>query len=83
MLIVWAFQFCINFFVILSTQLDLAAIYEEQLSPQFGITRLMTQIVMHVLIQGEFTQAFTMMKFSVNHPWKFRNPELAFCTGLL
>ena len=38
---------------------------------------------MHVLIQGEFTQAFTMMKFSVNHPWKFRNPELAFCTGFL
>ena len=24
-----------------------------------------------------------MMKYSTNHPWKFRNPELAFFTGLL
>ena len=23
------------------------------------------------------------MKYSVNHPWKFRNPELAFVTGFL
>ena len=83
MLLVWSFQFCVNFFVILSTDANLEGIYRDQLEPSFGITRLITSIVMHVLMQGEFTQAFSMMKYSVNHPWKFRNPELAFLTGFL
>ena len=29
MLLVWAFQFCVNFFVILATDADLKGIYED------------------------------------------------------
>jgi len=40
-------------------------------------------MVMHVLIQKEFEQALSMMKYTINHPWKFRNVPLAFSAGLL
>lgn len=82
-LIVWAFQFCLNFYVVFRTNVDLECIYKEQLSPEYGVTRLITQIVMHILIQKEFEQGLNMMKYSVNHPWKFRNLSLAFFAGFL
>ena len=50
MLLVWSFQFCLNFFVILSTEANLEYIYQDQLQPSFGISRLITSIVMHVLM---------------------------------
>ena len=82
-LIVWAFQFCLNFYVVFRTNVDLECIYKEQLSPEYGVTRLITQIVMHILIQKEFEQGLNMMKYAVNHPWKFRNLSLAFFAGFL
>ena len=33
---------------------------------------------MHILIQKEIEQALLMMKYSINHPWKFRSIHLAF-----
>ena len=38
---------------------------------------------MHLLMQNEFDQALLMMKYSVNHPWKFRSWSMAFLTGFL
>ena len=40
-------------------------------------------IVMHVQVVSEFDEAIRMMKFAVNHPWKFRSFQFAFLTGLL
>ena len=49
-IIVWIFQFCLNFYVVFRTDVPLEEIYKEQLSPEYGVTRLITQIVMHILI---------------------------------
>ena len=38
---------------------------------------------MHILMQKEFEQSLMMMKYCVNHPWKFRNVTLAFFCGFL
>ena len=50
MIIVWIFQFCLNFYVVFRTDVPLEEIYKEQLTPEYGVTRLITQIVMHILI---------------------------------
>jgi len=56
---------------------------QSQFTVEFGVTRVITQIVMHVLMQREFEQALLMMKYAANHPWKFRNVPLAFFSGFL
>lgn len=38
---------------------------------------------MHILMQNEFLQGLGMMKYSVNHPWKFRSVKTAFFTGFM
>ena len=82
-IIVWSFQFILASYVVFSTELPLQDIYMQQLTVEFGVTRLITQVVMHVLMQREFEQALNMMKYTVNHPWKFRSVSLAFSAGLM
>ena len=38
---------------------------------------------MHILMQNEFMQGLVMMKYSVNHPWKFRSVLTAFGAGFM
>ena len=57
--------------------------FSSQLEVGFGITRLITSIVMHILIQPEFEQSLMIMKYSINHSWKFQSYTLAFMTGFL
>jgi len=61
------------YYVVFSTTFDLKEIYEKQLMTSFGLTRLITSVVMHILIQPEFEQSLNMMKYAINHPWKFRS----------
>ena len=69
--------------MITSTAFSVEEVYETQLQIAFGVTRLITTIVMHILIMPDFSQSFEMMKYALNHPWKFRDFKLAFLTGLL
>jgi len=82
MLIVWFFQASICFFVVLSTEIPLDEVYSQQLQVEFGITRIITMVIMHIIMQSEFQQSLDMMKYALNHPWKFRNYKLAFVTGI-
>lgn len=34
-------------------------------------------------MQSEFEQSLNMMKYAVNHPWKFRNIRLAWIAGFM
>ena len=61
------------YYVAFSTKFKLIEIYEKQLLTSFGITRLITSVVMHILMQPEFKQSLNMMKYAINHPWKFRS----------
>ena len=38
---------------------------------------------MHIIINDEIFNGMKMLKYSVNHPWKFSNPQMAYAAGLL
>ena len=40
-------------------------------------------MIMHVLINNEITNGFRMMKYAINHPWKFKFHRTAVLTGFL
>lgn len=40
-------------------------------------------MVLHGIINDEIFNGMKMIKYSVNHWWKFSNPKLAFLTGFL
>jgi len=45
--------------------------------------RFVCGLIMHLFVTENFKQGQNMMKFAVNHPYKFRNWSLAFMTGAL
>ena len=45
--------------------------------------RFVCGIVLHMLLSNELQQGLLMMKYSVNHPWKFINYRHAFLSGFL
>lgn len=47
------------------------------------IARFICGIVMHVSLQGDLMMGMKMMKYSVNHTWKFTSWQQAFLAGLL
>ena len=53
-LIVWSFQLCLCYYVVITSDFPLEDIYKPQLEVNFGVTRLITSIVMHILMQKEF-----------------------------
>ena len=73
MLIIWLFQLLVCWYVVKNTQLVLDSVYANQLKTSYGALRLITMIVMHVQVVSEYNEAIKMMKYAINHPWKFRN----------
>ena len=45
--------------------------------------RFICGIVLHVSLSAELKQGLTMMKYAVNHRWKFINYKIAFMSGLM
>ena len=45
------------------------------------MTRFFCTVVLHIMISGEFKQAFDMMKYALNHPWKFHSWRQAYFVG--
>lgn len=50
---------------------------------KIGFTRFISGIIMHVLINNEIKNGLTMMKFAINHPWKFKHHRIAVLAGFL
>ena len=46
------------------------------------ITRFFCAIFLHISLQDETKQGLAMMKYAMNHPWKFRSWRGAFGVGL-
>ena len=38
---------------------------------------------MHVSLSDSLDQGFKMMKYALNHPWKFKNWNVSFFAGLM
>ena len=45
--------------------------------------RFVCGIVLHVQLSAELYQGLTMMKFAVNHPWKFEDYKVAYAVGFM
>ena len=45
--------------------------------------RLLVSMVVHILLQLRMIPGMQMMKFAVNHPWKFYSYKMAFLVGLM
>lgn len=45
--------------------------------------RFMCGIVLHIYLSGELQNGMDMMKYSVNHEWKFEDYKIAFLVGFL
>uniref|UniRef100_A0A7S3MJ69 Uncharacterized protein n=1 Tax=Favella ehrenbergii TaxID=182087 RepID=A0A7S3MJ69_9SPIT len=48
-----------------------------------GAVRLLVSIVTHILLAEELKEGLAIMKYALNHPWKFVSYEKAFCAGLV
>ena len=46
------------------------------------ICRSILGLFMHFLIDSDLVQGLNMMKYALNHPWKFRRWYMAFLIGL-
>ena len=47
------------------------------------LARFICSIVMHVSLSDSLDLGFKMMKYALNHPWKFNNWGISFCAGLM
>ena len=50
---------------------------------KIGFTRFVSGMIMHVLIDNEIKNGLTMMKYAINHHWKFRFHRVAVLIGFL
>ena len=73
MLIVWLFQLLVCWYVVKNTVLNLENVYNKQISSRYGVLRILVMLIMHIQMISEFDQGIKMMKYAVNHPWKFRS----------
>lgn len=47
------------------------------------ICRFFCAIFLHISLAGELEQAFAMMKYAMNHPWKFHAWHSAYFVGVM
>ena len=48
-----------------------------------GAIRLLVSIVTHILLVGDIDEGLRLMKYALNHPWKFTSWEKAFFAGFV
>ena len=46
------------------------------------LARFLCAVFMHITLSSELIQGFDLMKYALNHPWKFSSWFMAFKTGL-
>jgi len=45
------------------------------------LTRFLCAVFLHISLQDETKQGLSMMKYALNHPWKFRDYKSAYYVG--
>ena len=80
-LALWTFQIGFGSFIVADSLKDMD--FTKVPSLKIGLTRFVCGVVMHIQCDKEFQNGLRMMKYSVNHYWKFDNYKLAFLPGFL
>ena len=80
-LALWTFQIGFGSFIVADSLKDMNFTVVPSL--KIGLTRFVCGVVMHIQCDKEFQNGLRIMKYSVNHAWKFDNYKLAFLPGFL
>ena len=77
------FQLSLSMFILIDARANGELGFTEAPAIEIGFCRFVAGMVMHVIINDEIFNGLKMIKYSVNHPWKFSSPAMAFATGFL
>ena len=55
---------------------------EKIVEDEVGLSRFMTGVLLHYAMTDHIAEGLLMMKFAINHPWKFKDPNTAIFCGL-
>ena len=74
------FQLSLSSFILIDAE---ETGFTEPPNVEIGFSRFVAAMVMHIVTNDEIYNGMKMMKYSINHPWKFSNPYMAFTSGFL
>jgi len=77
------FQLGLSLFIFIDDVQNDELGFREPPAVEIGFTRFIAAMVLHIIMNDEIYNGLKMIKYSVNHPWKFSNPQMAFATGFL
>ena len=83
LLAVWTFQIAFGLFILVDAYEAGDLGFTDLPEIKIGLTRFICGMIMHMQCNDELVNGLKMMKYSVNHYWKFSNYRLAFLSGLL
>ena len=83
MIIVWFIQGMVCWFLIAKSEINIIEEIPAASRPELSLMRLIVTLVTHVTMQEGIVQGMSMMKFALNHHWKFWDYNMAFVTGFL
>ena len=81
--VIFAFQVVLIVFLLLYEVSDKLAAKELNKVPSLEIAfaRFITGLIMHISMQSDIKSGLNMMKYALNHKWKFQNWYLACLSG--
>ena len=82
-ILIQVFQIIIVYYLIMLLKPDFVDKSINLLEPEIGISRFMTGILLHYAMTDYIRLGMEMMKFAMNHPWKFQDPHTAFLCGFM
>ena len=77
------FQLGLSLFIFIDDVQNDELGFREPPAVEIGFTRFIAAMVLHIIMNDEIYNGLKMIKYSVNHPWKFSNAQMAFATGFL
>lgn len=80
-LMVWAFQITFGIFILVDADNDSLIDFSKIPEIKIGLTRFICGMILHISCNAEIVNGMKMMKYSVNHHWKFSNYRMAFMAG--
>jgi len=81
---VWLFQMSFVIIIIGDIHDDpFVNMFKPPLSTKIAFARFISGMIMQTMVDEEISNGMKMMKYSINHWWKFRNHRVAFTVGLL
>ena len=76
------FQISITLFIFMDANQS-GGLMTEAPTADLGFSKFVAAMVMHIQMNNEIFNGLKMIKYSVNHPWKFKNKQIAFLAGFL